>query len=75
MASFRIDTITGAVSVLAAEDVERVSAELVDNLADWVTRDDGETIQLDTAGEYRYRRVGFEDPDDCRVIIYERIKP
>jgi hypothetical protein len=68
----------GTVTVLHADTTIGVSQELLDSphTESWVfPHGDQETIQLDTAGEYRYHRVGpSEDPCDLNVVIYERIK-
>lgn len=51
-----------------------IAPELLNEAQPWVfPNGDQETIQLDTAGEYLYRRVG--PAEDEYVIIYERIEP
>lgn len=61
----------GVVTVLSADPVIRVSQDLLDDVEPWVW--DGETLVLDTAGEYRYR---YLRPDSAteRVLIFGRIR-
>lgn len=62
----------GTVTVSSADPVIWVSPELLDQADSWVfPNGDQGTIQLDTAGEYLYRRVG---PSlDPRYLEYERV--
>lgn len=62
------------VTVLQADPVIGVSQELLDHAESWVFPGEGQDIiQLDTAGEYRYRRIG--PAVDRFMVIYERIQP
>jgi len=62
----------GTVTVQHADPLIRVARELLDHpdQKPWMLDDTG-VLQLDTAGEYRYRHVRNEDED--RAAIYERI--
>lgn len=61
---------TGAVTVLSADPVIRVSRDLLDSAEPWAW--DGETLTLDTAGTHRYRELR-PDPRDARVLIFGRV--
>lgn len=62
----------GTVTVLSADPVIRVSLELLESdLEPWAWN--GTTLQLDTAGEYRYEYLR-PDPSGVRVAIFGRIK-
>jgi hypothetical protein len=71
----------GTVTVERADPVIGVSKELLDEAESWVfPNGDQETIQLDTAGEYLYRRTGsvmetWGGGEPYQVVIYERIEP
>lgn len=62
----------GSVTVLHADPVIRVTRELLDQAEPWAY--DGETLQLDTAGRYRYDYLR-PDPADSRCLIFGRVKP
>lgn len=62
----------GTVTVQRADPVIRVSRDLLDQAEPWVW--DGETLTLDTAGEYRYSYLR-PDPVQQRVLIFGRTKP
>lgn len=61
----------GTVAVVRADPVIRVSRELLDQAEPWAY--DGEILQLDTFGDYRYRYLR-RDPRDDRVAIFGRVK-
>ena len=62
----------GTVTVEYADPVIWVSPELLEMAEDWaLPTGDGEVLQLDTAGEYLYRRVG--PAPDGRYQEYARI--
>lgn len=64
----------GTVTVTQADPVIGVSQELLDQAEPWVfPHGDQETIQLDTAGDYLYRRIG--PAPEGYVVVYERIEP
>lgn len=64
----------GTVTVVRADDRIGVASELLDGAHPWVfPNGDRDTIQLDTAGEFLYRKVGA-DPAWPSVLIYERIQ-
>lgn len=60
----------GTVTVIRADPVIRVARELLDASEPWAY--DGETLQLDTAGQHRYRYLR-PDPRDHRVLIFGRV--
>ena len=62
----------GVVIILSADPVIRVSKELLNSAEGWVW--DGETLVLDTAGEYRYQYLR-PDPATDRVLIFGRVRP
>jgi hypothetical protein len=64
------NTETGEITVMRADPVIRVAAELLDMLVEeaW----DGQTLTLDTAGEYRYRQIG-PDPSNAEVWLFGRV--
>jgi hypothetical protein len=72
MAEYGDATVTrnedGSRSVLQADDVIGVSQELLDQ----VQLVEG-LLVLDTAGEYRYRRVG-PSRSDWQVTVFERVR-
>lgn len=68
----------GTVTVERADRIVGVTPELLDLAEAWVfPNGDHETIQLDTAGEYVYRKVG-EEPlrfmPGRMIFVYERIE-
>lgn len=63
----------GVVTVVSAAPVIRVSKELLDTAEHWGVWD-GETLTLDTAGEYRYQYLRPDPADEHRVLIFGRIR-
>lgn len=73
-ATYDLDGYVSKVEVVRADRAIGVSPGLLDGAQRWVfPNGDRETIQLDTAGEYLYRRVG--PAEDEYVIVFERIEP
>lgn len=62
----------GTVTVLRADTVIRVSRELLDHAEPWAW--DGETLTLDTAGEYRYGYLRPDPADERHVLIFGRLR-
>lgn len=66
----------GTVTVDHADPVIWVSGSLLDRAASWVFPAEGRTVlQLDTAGEYLYRFIGWRPWPGPELAVYERIKP
>lgn len=64
----------GTVTVSRADDRIGVAVELLEGAHPWVfPNGDWDTIQLDTAGEYRYRQVG-PSPVHPGVLVFDRIR-
>lgn len=61
----------GTVTVVQADPVIRISRELLERCAPWAFDAVGETLTLDTDGEYRYQYLR-PDPRDSRVAIFGR---
>lgn len=62
-ATLRRDFYAGRITVEQADDVIGVTPDLWDNCEPWM-RPDGQTLVLDTAGEYRYRLTGETSESD-----------
>jgi hypothetical protein len=62
----------GTIYVLAADPVIRVTRELLDQAEPWAYDGEREILQLDTAGQWRYRYLR-PDPSQERVLIFGRI--
>lgn len=63
----------GTVTVEHADNVIDVTPELLDQLEPPHLEPDG-TLVLDTAGEYRYQRVGERADQGRRVLVYRRVQ-
>lgn len=61
----------GTVTVTRADPLIQVTPELLENCESWAW--DGVTLQLDTAGEYRYRRAADWPVQQYGVLVFERI--
>jgi len=64
---------TGEVAVLSADPVIRVSRELLEQAEPWAYDREREILQLDTAGQWRYRYLR-PDPSQEHVLIFGRIR-
>lgn len=68
----------GTVTVDRADPVIGVMPELLNHADPWAfPNGDRETIQLDTAGEYVYRKIGVTSSEyawDRTVLLYERVE-
>lgn len=68
----------GTVTVDRADPVIGVMPELLDHADPWMfPNGDQEIIQLDTAGEYLYRKIGATSSEyawDRTVLLYERVE-
>lgn len=62
----------GVVTVVSAAPVIRVSKDLLMDAEGWAW--DGDTLTLDTAGEYRYRYLRPDPADGRHVLIFGRIR-
>lgn len=69
-ATLKRNYLDDTVTVIHADPVIGVSVELLDSAEPWAW--DGETLQLDTAGEYRYRPIGPVDAHGVRP--FERVE-
>lgn len=62
------------VTVESADQVIRVSRELLDDLGPPTWCAETDTLTLDTAGEYVYRHLRPDPADPSRVLIFGQVK-